>query len=80
MRPTVKDVLPIMVAFRAKSGNSTGGVLHVVLDDGNIEDHHIEWCIQEAFILGDCEAVALGMRLIAMTKTQRKKLVSLFYQ
>jgi hypothetical protein len=24
---------------------SAGGMLHVVVDDGNLEDEHIEWCI-----------------------------------
>ena len=22
-----------------------GGELHIVLDDGNVENHHIQWCI-----------------------------------
>lgn len=25
----------------------TGGLLHIVTDDGNIEDHHIKWCLDE---------------------------------
>lgn len=27
------------------AGNSTGGVLHVVLDDMNVEDTNIDWCL-----------------------------------
>lgn len=26
--------------------NGVGGALHIVLDDGNTEDHHIKWCIE----------------------------------
>lgn len=26
----------------------TGGALHVVIDDGNIEDRYIEWCLQNS--------------------------------
>lgn len=26
-------------------GESCGGLLHIVLDDGNLEDDHIRWCI-----------------------------------
>jgi hypothetical protein len=26
----------------------TGGALHIVLDDDNVENHHIEWCLKEA--------------------------------
>ena len=25
--------------------NGVGGALHIVLDDLNVEDHHIKWCI-----------------------------------
>lgn len=25
----------------------SGGALHIVLDDGNFEDHHIEWCLDD---------------------------------
>lgn len=40
----------------------TGGTLHVVLDDGNIEDDYIERCMDEArkeedylgYVLGNC--------------------------
>lgn len=28
--------------------NGVGGALHIVLDDLNVEDHHIEWCIKNA--------------------------------
>jgi len=49
----------------------TGGALHIVLDDGNIEDEHIEWCIKEAKIAGDKEAVELGEALLTLTIKQR---------
>lgn len=26
----------------------SGGALHIVLDDDNVERHHIEWCLKEA--------------------------------
>lgn len=29
-------------------GNDTGGALHVVLDDMNIEDHSLAWCRTES--------------------------------
>lgn len=28
--------------------DSTGGKLHIVLDDNNIEDEHIKWCLENA--------------------------------
>jgi len=29
-------------------GGSVGGYGHIVFDDGNIENSHIQWCINEA--------------------------------
>lgn len=28
--------------------SSVGGALHIVLDDGNTEDHFINWCIENS--------------------------------
>ena len=28
-------------------GCCTGGLLHILLDDNNLEDHHIEWCLKQ---------------------------------
>ena len=35
-------------------GGSAGGPLHIVLDDGNFEDQHINWCI-DYINSDDCE-------------------------
>lgn len=32
----------------------SGGALHIVLDDGNTEDYHILWCIQNSIPNRDC--------------------------
>ena len=28
--------------------HSAGGALHIVLDDGNTESHHIQWCLDNS--------------------------------
>lgn len=28
-------------------GNDVGGAFHIVLDDGNVEAHHIVWCADQ---------------------------------
>ena len=28
-------------------GECCGGLLHIVLDDGNLENDHIQWCLEE---------------------------------
>jgi hypothetical protein len=54
--------------------NPTWGKLHIVLDDNNVEDRHIQFCIDSALDSNDLEAVELGLILLNMTKTQRLKL------
>lgn len=44
--PTVAEVLPLVNAYYAKPGNSVGGNLHIVLDDCNVEDGHVEFCLR----------------------------------
>lgn len=81
MKPTVPEVLPQLHAYRdnGTAGNAVGGSLHLVLDDGNIEDSHVKFCIQWAKDHGDPEGVRLGELLLQMSKRQRKKLSDQFY-
>jgi len=62
--------------YYSKSENCVGGSLHIVLDDENIEDGHIEWCKNYAKEKGDNEGVALAELLLKATMEQREKLVS----
>ena len=79
MKPTVPKVLPLMREFQSKKGNEVGGVFHIVLDDGNVENRHVEWCLELAKQNGDELAIRLGELLMKMSKTQRLKLADLFY-
>lgn len=73
-KPTVPEVMPLIEAYYAKSGNGVGGSLHIVLEDGNVEDHHVRWCLECAEKHGDTDGVELAKLLLAMSKTQRLKL------
>lgn len=74
MRPTVPEVLPLVRAYYAMPGNGVGGNLHIVLDDANVDDGSVHFCINAAREAGDTEGVKLGEVLLAMSKTQRRKL------
>lgn len=50
------------------------GSLHVVLDDQNVGDDSVRWCIDYATSQGDIEGAALGEILLLMSQTQRKKI------
>ena len=53
--------------------NGAWGNLHIVLDDGNIRDDDINFCISKAIEEKDYLGAALGYLLLSMTKTQRLK-------
>lgn len=76
-RPTVPEVIEVVRDYYEKPGNGAGGTFHVVLDDGNIEDKFVKWCIEQAQSLGDSDGVAMGALLLLMTKTQRAKIYRL---
>lgn len=73
-RPTVPEVWPLVRAYYAIDGNSVGGNLHIVLEDGNIKDDDVQWCLDNARERGDASGVELAELLLKMTKTQRTKL------
>ena len=79
-KPTVSDVLPEMYAYRDAPGNGLGGSLHIVLDDENVEDSHVQQCIENARVLGDLPGVKLGETILLMSRTQRLKLARKFYE
>ena len=71
---TRAEVAAIVQNYLDRPENVVGGNLHIVLDDGNLEDHHIQFCISRAAEAGDKEGIALGDALLELSMTQRKKL------
>lgn len=73
-KPTVPEVPPLVVAYYAKSGHGAGGNLHIVLDDENVDDGQVQFCLDLARRVGDADGVQLAELLLRMSKTQRLKL------
>lgn len=72
-RPTTDHVTKLVAAYYTKPGNTCGGHCHIVLDDDNVGDDHVAWCLAQCEEHGDHDGAAL-MRLFAdMSKTQRKR-------
>ena len=67
-RPKVPDALPLKASIYAR--HSAGCCLHVVIDDGNLGDDTIRYCLGVAEH-DDCRALAA--MLLQMTPTQRRK-------
>ena len=71
---TVPEVLERFQMYHREPGNSCWGSLHIVLDDGNLKDHHVKFCIEFAEKRGDREGAELGKILLQMSETQRDKI------
>lgn len=73
------EIIQKAKAYYKKPGNSVGGRLHIVLDDGNIRDSDIEWCINYAKEQNDVDAVEIGNLLLKASKTERRKIIRADY-
>ena len=71
---TLPEVLPMAREYYSKDDNGVGGTLHIVLEDGNVKDDDVEFCIKLAIEKGDKDGEKLGKILLTMSKTQRTKL------
>jgi len=79
-KPTIPEILPLLKAYGEKDGNEVGGNLHIVLDDGNVNDSDVVFCLERAKETNDVDGVKLAELLLKMSKTQRSKLSNLFYE
>jgi len=79
-KPTIDEVLPQVWAYRDIPGNSVGGSLHIVLDDGNASDSDVKFCIDHAEKKNDSEGARIGRLLLRMSRTQRLKIARRFYE
>jgi hypothetical protein len=72
-KPLVPEVAQKIKAYLSIPGNEIGGNLHLVLQNGNIQDKHVLFCKQQATESGDSMAAELADTLLKMSKTQRLK-------
>lgn len=77
--PNVMELLPRFVEYVKLKDNAVGGSLHIWLSDSNIEDHNMEFCIENAIERGDSEGEALARLGLEMSKTQRSKIIPLIW-
>lgn len=71
---TYEKVLSDARAYCAK--HCDGGNLHVVLEDGNVEDFCLESSLRRAIEANDGEGADLANALLAMSVEQRLRLVN----
>ena len=71
-KPSITDVLPRVRHYYKK--HPAGGCLHLVLDDGNLDNKSIEFCRDYAIQNNDDHAMSIAVDLLYMSNTQRRKL------
>lgn len=69
---TILEVMPLVLALY-KARNSAC-CLHIVLENNNIDNSHIEFCLDTAFKAQHLDCSLLAKILMQMTKTQRLKI------
>lgn len=69
---TIPEVMPLVEEYMSR--NLTGGSLHIVLEDGNIDNDDVLFCKEYAIEQGDLFGIELADILLQMSKTQRKKI------
>lgn len=74
LKPSIPEVVARFAAYLEK--NPEWGSLHIVLDEGNVHDDNVRFCLEWSRKNGDMEGLALAEALLSMSKTQRLKLPS----
>jgi hypothetical protein len=70
-RPTVPDVLPLVRAIYER--HCAGCCLHIITDDGNVEQHSADFCVECARERGHDDCLRAAELLAQMTSTQRHR-------
>ena len=75
-----KDLVPKLMEYYKRTGNSLGGDYHIVLEDGNTSDAHITFGLNQAIYKNDELGIEIGETLLEFTISQRKKLHTKYYR
>lgn len=70
-KPLVPEVRALAVAYYAKPGNGAGGNLHIVLDDYNVDNDAVDFCLARAREAGDEDGVRIAEALRRMSRSAR---------
>lgn len=73
---TIPDVIEKFRSYYEKNQRCGWGLLHTILDDGNIHDHDVQWCIDniKQYYPEDTQALELAEILMKLSKTQRVRI------
>lgn len=69
----LEQVAALIKFYYEVMDNPTGGNLHIVLDDGNLEDGHITFCRDQASAAKDYVGEALASMLLDLSEEEREQ-------
>lgn len=69
---TIPEVIHLFQEYYDK--NRAWGNLHIVLDDYNVDNDSVEFCIKQSIENNDEDGEFLARIMLKMTKTQRLKI------
>ncbi len=69
----ISEIMPMIREYH--DNHLSFGTLHVVLEDENIKDKHINFCFQESLREGDQDGMLLSLLLLDMNKKQRREII-----
>ena len=72
-RPKVPEVSVLVRAYYAKPGNEAGGNCHVALDDGNLDNGGLRFCLAECEYYGDKDGAEIMRLMLQMSRSQRRR-------
>ena len=78
-KPSIPDIVPLVLEYYGRDGNGVGGIFHVVLEDKNYEQCHAVSALEQARALSDPLALQIAEMLVDMSSTQRRKLSASLY-
>ena len=74
-RPSVPEVIAYARRYyNSERGKWVGGSLHIVLDDGNLSNDSVDFCIDHAKETDDEAGWILATMIRSLTSTQRRSL------
>ncbi len=71
IRPSVPEVAPLVRALYRRNGGGAGCCLHIVLDDDNVRNSNVAFCLEEARQKKHVDCIELAEKLVEMSTTQR---------
>lgn len=66
------DVVSLVRALYASPAGASGCCLHIALDDHNLEDDHLDFCLKRAQAAGHAKCERIAGLLLSISEAERE--------